>query len=130
MGRAKFVIISGSERNKLYDISGKTIKLIDGFRYTRLFIRTIVTLAVPVFSLFAIVLLVLYFNLLEKTFVYIFDALLNSEPNKNQPVNTCYMGLTTPCLLNGLLDPIPRVQLEEIYTNIEQKQIFTSQSFN
>jgi hypothetical protein len=126
MVKQRVIVLSGAEKNDLIDENLDVIRIIDNFRSLRIVIKSCSSILISVISFFTIILLVLYFSTVEKLIYDAIGELQENKVNTNREVNTCFMGITSPCLANGLVNPIPIVQLQNIYTNQESNLFLLS----
>ena len=119
MPRAKVLIVSGAEKNKLIDLKNDALLFIDNYRFTRIFLRTYVYVLIRLISFLIIIILVLSFTLIFRGMYQAIIATQKDGINDNLPISSCYLGVTTPCLANGAVAPLPVIELQDVYIQVE-----------
>ena len=112
---AKLIVVSNTQKSRLFELSNKPLIIIDRFRLTRIAIKTYFSVLISLIVFLVIILLAIASSSFEKIFVTLFQEAFGNQVNENLPVNSCFLGITSPCLVNGLLDPLPIIELKDIY---------------
>lgn len=113
-------LLTGTQKKRAFD-NANTVLIIDNFRYFRIGLKTFTKVLITWFVLFALIFLAIYFSSIEiAIYEWLYpDNIENFRPNKQ--VVECYLGITSPCYLGGVIQPVEVVDQGTPYIDLGGK---------